>query len=81
MPQLRTRHQSRGVGSESDDYWDRELPELRLVWPDRNTSHRPGAAQEASFSRVIAFTLKWEVPVADAFSCLASYACTPARIR
>ena len=58
LSQLRTRHQSRGVGSESNHYRDRDLPELRLVWADRNTSCRSSASEEADFSQVVAYALE-----------------------
>jgi hypothetical protein len=55
LSQLRTRHQSCGVGSEGHHYRDRHLSELRLVWADRNTSCRSSAPKEADFSQVIVY--------------------------
>jgi hypothetical protein len=54
LSELWTRHQSRRIEPEINHYRHRDLSELRLVRADRNTSHRPGASQEADFSRVIA---------------------------
>src|SRR5260370_28572794 len=54
LTKLRTRHQSRGIGLESNDYWNRYLSELRLVRANRNTNYRSSASEAADFSRVIA---------------------------
>ena len=54
LSQLRTRHQSRGVGYESNHDRNCDMSELRLVWADRNTSCRSSASEEADFIPFIA---------------------------
>jgi hypothetical protein len=63
LSKLRTRHQSRGIGPESNHYRNRDLPELRLVRADRNTSRRSSASEEADFGRVTALCRdgKWQL--------------------
>ena len=61
VPKLRIRHQSRGVGPESNHHRNRNLSELRLVRADRHTNYRPSATEEADFSSVIVLRRNWEL--------------------
>ena len=64
LSKLRTGHQSRGIRPESHHHRNRDMPELRLVRADRNTSCRSMASEEADISPFIALRRngEWQLP-------------------
>ena len=65
LPKLRPSHQPLGVRYESNHDRNRDLSELRLVRPDRNTSCRSSASEKAEISPFITLRRdgKWQLLV------------------